>query len=359
MKLGLLVTDHAYSDALTNEKIVLCGPAYPPPYGGIRVHLKRVADKLEHQGNRVYHHDTLQEYRYRYFIVYLCKLAWRLLLLRPDRVYYHTLYLTNSAGELRLLVWLKRLLKYKLVVVDHHCLHLITRPASFRRTLNKFVPAIDQQVLIGNSTYQSYCDTNIDAAPLVSVERAFIPPLCSEDETTPSGFEQFCVQHTPIITVAITRLVFMDGRDLYGADTAIELVRELKKQFPTTGLICLIGGVDEPMYYTMLRSRIAAYGLDESIFLVHGVYSLWPILKKTDLLLRPTLADGASVSEDEAHFLGVAVVASDVCLRHPKTITYRSGSLDDCSIKVSEVFERGTKTPANVQRNLMHAQSTR
>lgn len=352
MKKNLLIHDHTYSDDIFNKKILMCGPPLPPPYGGISVHLQSVTNKFEQQGNTVYHQNTLVEYRYRWYSWYLLKLAYRMLSIRPDVVYYHTLSLPKSEVELKLLVRLKRLLGYQLITVDHDCLHLLKRPAKFRYALNKLMPFIDQQVLIGDSTYQSYSDAGIDAAGTVSVERAFVAP------TTPAGyvpvspvadcFDQFCATHSPLITLASTRLVFLDGRDLYGVDTALEVLKELKKEWPAVGLVCLVGTIDEPAYYATLCDRIVDYGLQDAVLMLNGVYQLWPILQKTDLLLRPTLCDGASVSEDEAHYLGIPVVASDVCLRHSKTITYSSGSVDDCRIKVSRVLEHGIKKQAQL-----------
>ena len=345
MKKNLLIQDHTYSDTIFNKKILMCGPPLPPPYGGISIHFQSVTHKFERQGSTVYHQNTLATYRYRWYSWYLLKLAYRVLSIRPDVVYYHTLSLPKSDYELKLFVRLKRFLGYKLITVDHDCLHLLKRPEKFRHALNKLVPFIDHQVLIGDSTYQSYCDAGITAARTVSVERAFVPPATPAGygpaTKVPDGFDQFRATHSPLITLASTRLVFLDGRDLYGVDTALEMLKGLKKELPSAGLVCLVGTIDEPDYYDTLCARIVEYGLQDSVLMLNGVYQLWPILQKTDLLLRPTLCDGASVSEDEAHYLGIPVVASDVCLRHSKTITYISGSVDDCRIKVSRVLEHG------------------
>lgn len=371
MKKNLLIQDHTYSDTIFNKKILMCGPPLPPPYGGISVHFQSITHKFERQGNTVYHQNTLATYRYRWYSWYLLQLAYRVLSIRPDVVYYHTLSLPKSDYELKLLVGLKRLFSYKLITVDHDCLHLLKRPAKFRHALNKLVPFIDQQVLIGDSTYQSYCDADIADAGIVSVERAFVAPSVTQNgalieqnkliynvptNLTPEGFDLFCKTHTPMITLASTRLVFLDGRDLYGVDTGLEVLKGLKKEFPSVGLVCLIGTIDEPDYYNALCARIADYGLQDSILMLTGTYQLWPILQKTDLLLRPTLCDGASVSEDEAHYLGIPVVASDVCLRHSKTITYTSGSVDDCRIKVSRVFEHEINKQSSLPKQINQAQ---
>ena len=360
MKKNLAIQDHAYSDTIFNKKILMCGPPLPPPYGGISVHFQSVKHKFEQQGNSVYLHNTLVNYRYRWYSRYLFKLACRLFSIRPDVVYYHTLSLPKSDYELKLLVLFKRLFGFRIVTVDHDCLHLLKRPAKFRHALNKLVPFIDQQVLIGDSTYQSYCDANIAAAGTVSVERAFVAPSSISGYVpvaeVPDGFDRFRATHSPLITLESTRLVFLDGRDLYGVDTALEVMKELKKELPSVGLVCLVGTIDEPDYYDTLCARIVEYGLQDSVLMLNGIYQLWPILHKTDLLLRPTLCDGASVSEDEAHYLGIPVVASDVCLRHSKTITYTSGSVDDCRIKVSRVFEHGINKQSSLPKQINQAQ---
>ncbi|MBS1986349.1 glycosyltransferase [Candidatus Dependentiae bacterium] len=340
MKKDLSIQNHSYSDGIVNKKILMCGPPMPPPYGGISVHFQTVKDKFERQGNRVFHHNTLATYRYRWYPFYLLAVAYRVLSVCPDIIYYHTLSLPKSDTELKLLIMMKRFLGYMLTTVDHDCLHLLKRPVRFRNSLNRLIPFIDQQVLIGDSTYQSYCDAAIDAAPAVSVERAFVPASYAAATVAPlpDRFAAFRATHSPLITLACTRLVFLDGRDLYGVDTGLEVLRKLRAEFPNAGLVCLVGTIDEPGYYRVLLSRIVEYGLQDAVCMINGVHQLWPLLQKTDLLLRPTLCDGASVSEDEAHHIGIPVVASDVCLRHNRTTTYRSGSIDDCSKQVSRVL---------------------
>lgn len=354
MKKGLSLQNHTYSDGVCNQKIFIAGPPLPPPYGGISVHLQSIKATFEHQGNQVYHCNTLVPYRFRWYVLYLALLACRLLWIRPDHVYYHTLSLPNSLWELKLFVRLKRLLKYKLITVDHDCLHMLKRCQQFKNSFNRLVACIDQQVLIGDSTYQSYCDAGIDAARDVRIERAFVPPQLhaqirpAQEFPLPDGFDLFRATHTPVILLACTRLALLDGRDLYGVDMGLEVIKQIKKEIPNTGLVCLVGCIDESDYYKTVCARIVAYGLEDTVLMINGVYRLWPILQQADLFLRPTLCDGASVGEDEAHYLGVPVVASDVCLRHSKTVTYKSGSVDDCSRQVSKVLKYDIKTQSQL-----------
>lgn len=56
---------HSYSDAINNKRVALLGP-YPPPLGGVSVHIKRVKQKLERQQNSVSLFSTNASYRYRW-----------------------------------------------------------------------------------------------------------------------------------------------------------------------------------------------------------------------------------------------------------------------------------------------------
>lgn len=58
--------EHTYWDNVTNKKIAILG-RYPPPLGGISIHIKRVIAKLRAQKNKVAFFETGQSLRFKFF----------------------------------------------------------------------------------------------------------------------------------------------------------------------------------------------------------------------------------------------------------------------------------------------------
>jgi len=183
------VHEHQYSDNITKQKIVLFG-LYPPPYGGVSVHMRRVADKLLGQQNKVFLFNTEQRSR-MLFPWYVMKIFFCLLAKRPHQVMYHSTYLKSSIAELVVLMILRYVFWYAVTIVDHDCRHLYTRSPFSKRWYAWVVKRKQCRVVcIGRSTYQSYIDAGIPLRDY-SIEHAFLPPsLTKSSGSLPAGNRQ-------------------------------------------------------------------------------------------------------------------------------------------------------------------------
>lgn len=334
---------HSYSDGISKKKIAVLGP-YPPPLGGISVHIQRVIKKYGDQHNCVKHFDTTVEYRYRFLLFYVMRLAVFIVCVRPDIVDYHTLYIRNSTLELWVLAFFKRILKYKIILIEHDCRHLYQRIDRFKKKLNVLFKSVDKHICIGDRTYKSYHDNRIILPAHTTIEAAFLPPDYSREtqilRTYPETLFIFIQQHNPLIIVNAFQLSFLEGKDLYGIDLCVTLMSNLKRIYPSIGLIVFLAQIGNECYLKRLRHMITVLELDTNIYIMHGQKELWPMLKRADLFVRPTLSDGASVSIVEALCLGVPVIASDVCIRPKGTDTFVSGDVADFTKKVEIALKR-------------------
>jgi glycosyltransferase involved in cell wall biosynthesis len=66
---------------------------------------------------------------------------------------------------------------------------------------------------------------------------------------------------------------------------------------------------------------------------------LWPLLRKINLLLRPTKSDGDALSIREALFFRIPVISSDVVPRPEGTIIYKLNSREDLLEKTIYLIE--------------------
>ncbi len=315
---------HSYTNGLCNKRIALLGPM-PPPLGGVSVHVERVIAKLKGD-NHVVHFDTCVEYRYRFCVLYLLRLFFFLFKYKPHQLHLHTLYLSNGLCELQWIMRIKRLLRFDVILIEHDCRYMYKQSEAWKQRLNHLMPQIKKQICIGNVTAQSCHDNGIVSAQSSSVESAFLPPDEGNEQALLNTYSKelfsFIDQHYPIVLANAFQLSLLDGNDLYGFDACLHAIRHVKEYYSNIGIIFVLGQIGDEHYYKELLNEIKEHGLEKQCCISIGQRPLWPLLKKIDLFLRPTLSDGASVSVEEALWVGKPVVASNVCYRPPGVVVY-------------------------------------
>lgn len=346
------IKNHAYWHDIYHSRIAILG-VFPPPFGGVSVHIKRVMDCFSLQNNMLLFWPTEQGRRFLPW--YLMRLWWRLIVYRPKYVYYHSTYLTTSIIELIALVMLQRIMKYKLSIVDHDCRHLYKRRAITKRWYQWIVKHAHSVVCIGMPTLQSYDDNNIRAANM-TVEDAFIPPIERHEQlivaTYPSSLTIFIKEHTPLLLLSAAHLMRIDNKDAYGVDFAVQLLTDIADEYPDAGLIIGLPQIGDIRYFQSLQQMMKTLKVAEQIYILHGNKEIWPLFERVDLFLRPTLTDGDSISVREALHFKVPVVASDVAQRPPLVHCFRAGNNHDAARVTKKILQEYVYGPYRERHNL-------
>jgi len=348
---------HEYSDNLRNYSIAILGPL-PPPNGGVSFHVQRVIIKLKKQNNRVHHFDSTQELRYRFLVIYILKLFWFMIRKKPDVVMYHTTYLRNALSELCFLVFLKKIINFKIILIEHDCRFVYQLSKKQKEQYQKILMYTHKQVCIGSRTLESFKANNL-LSQNYSTESAFLPPDISDSnrliQEYPSEIFRFIKKHKPIILANAFQLSLFNGKDLYGLDQLVDAFAMYAKNIPTAGLVLVLAQKGDAKLYDALLRQISRYTLQRNVYILLGNRTLWPLFNSADLFVRPTLSDGASVSVQEALYFNVPVIASDVCWRPPECMVYKTGDTDAlyCALKK----ELHAKT--QIKRNHLHSQPPR
>jgi glycosyltransferase involved in cell wall biosynthesis len=147
-------------------------------------------------------------------------------------------------------------------------------------------------------------------------------PISASTEVSPeSGLLAWIGQRRPLFS---TVLFF---RPEYGFDLLIAALARLRRLYPSLG--CLVMGSGEQRAEAGKRIREA--GLEESVLLLGDVHhdDCLALMSACDVFLRPTLADGDSISVREALSLGIPVVASRVGARPAGAILFRPGDVEE------------------------------
>lgn len=337
------IQEHSYSRGIVNKRIAILG-IYPPPFGGVAVHIQRVADQFVAQGNQVHIFKTERWLRRVLFPFYLITLLIWVLTRRPHYIYYHSSYLNFSIVELLMLSLVKPLLRCAITVVDHDCRHLYKRSARYKRWYNWLLHNKGYSlVCIGESTWKSYKENSIEPSSC-AVEQAFLPPSAATAhlvlQTYPSSLSIFMKDHTPLIALSAAHALLLQGKDVYGLDLSIDMLARIRGQYPDAGLIIGLPQVLNENYFERVQHRMRQKGVAEQIYILHGNKEFWPLLQKVDLFVRPTLSDGDSISIREALYFQVPVVASDVVQRPTGTYCFKTGDVAAFAVVVNKVLEQ-------------------
>lgn len=127
----------------------------------------------------------------------------------------------------------------------------------------------------------------------------------------------------------------------YHHERAIELTDKLRREVETELYLCLYGKSDHADYQAKLADMIAqrpyVHLKQEMDF-----FEFTHLLRSADVYLRPTTVDSYGIAVADAVMLGVPVVASDVCQRHPGAILFPTGDFAAFEAAVRQTLDQRT-----------------
>lgn len=322
-------------------KVLMIGPS-PPPLGGVSVFVKRYKHKLESTGHKVDVLDPCPLNKVKYCI--------RLFLI-PRKKY--DLISINVASFYVLTIIFLIGLAGKTQVIDHNWRQLEKWHRLRVRLFSYIVNRCGELVLVGPHLKSYYRGYGVKLPPdRVQVQNAFIhPPLEDEPEILKSYspvIHQFVESRSPLLIANASSITFYQGVDIYGLDMCVELVAALKKTNPNIGLLFALADISDLEYYQEINRRIDELGIRNNFHFMTGQKELWPLFKKTDLMVRPTCTDGYGSSVAEALAFGCAVVASDVCKRAKGTAIFANRKDEDFLSKCNEALSSLYQAPQEI-----------
>ncbi|MDF9507906.1 glycosyltransferase, partial [Bacillus cereus] len=70
-----------------------------------------------------------------------------------------------------------------------------------------------------------------------------------------------------------------------------------------------------------------------------GQKELWPLFKKSDIMIRPTYSDAYGISIEEAIYFNCRAIASNVCNRPEGTILFENRNINDLVFNIERCIE--------------------
>ena len=312
-------------------KIALIG-AYPPPYGGVSIHIQRLKNKLEKKNVECFVYSFSEN---NYENIKNVKS-----ITNPKKWILKYLFTSNediihshiSDWRLRIIISLMSLIGKKSIISIHgENLKTSLKGNYFKKMLIKISLKLSSAVVPVNTDIKDLC-LSIGVKPgKIEVISPFIPPSIKDNEIKeiPQKIWNFINNHSPIISANAYKITFFNNQDLYGLDLCVNLCADLKKDYPNIGFVFSLPDIGDYTYFNKIKSIIIEKNIEKNFIFITEPYQFYPILMKSDIFVRPTNTDGDSVSIREALYLGVPVIGSDVISRPEGTIIFRNRNIDD------------------------------
>jgi len=167
----------------------------------------------------------------------------------------------------------------------------------------------------------------------IRIKEAFIPPFTETEEALPFEIAKNINERGEnkiLICANAFRLTSFQNKELYGFDQCIEVARMAKMKGINILIIFVIANRNSKnILCRSLLSKIEIEKLENYIYIIFQSISFVELIKKCQIVLRPTLSDGDALTVREALYFNKKVIASDIVNRPQGTILYKSGdSLD-------------------------------
>ncbi len=315
-----------------NKKVLIFGPV-PPPAGGISIHIAR----LKHLIQNDFSIDFIDEssvIKQGYFsiksfnpFIYLKKIS------SAD-----ILFIQTGGSHLRKFHILIGKLFFKKIIVTVHGYSKVKKlpflliDSLFFQLCNKIIlvnPYIFKRLYLSRSK--------------CVFQHAFIPPIMLEEIDLPyyinDWFDLSKQKGNVILCANASRLNIFEKEDLYGLDMCIAVIKRLIENGYCVCFIYIVSSLDNGSEkYLKYQQLIIDLDLQNSFYLLSGIYSFVKVIENSDIVLRPTNADGDALTIREALFLGKSVIASDIVNRPHGTLLFKTRDHDDFYFKLSSLL---------------------
>jgi glycogen(starch) synthase len=319
-------------------RVLLIGD-YPPPYGGVAIHVQQVHRFLRSRGVEAKVLDIGKGGRPVPDVIpvqSLAKFGLRLagFLSAGWTVHVHTSGNNTKSWMLAAAASVPSSRSPRVITLHSGLLPDFLAASAARRTLARAALAgYSRVVAVSPAVKAALVDCGV-AEEKILVQPAFCASQVQPGPVT-AAVELARFKRRPLLAMA------HHPSPVYGRLTMFRALRMLADELPEVGLAVFGPGTRTAEFARDARETHAAPYLEDLGELDHA--EVLGLLSKSDAFIRPTTHDGDALSVREALALRVPCVASDVCARPEGTYLFHAGSPPDLASRVRQALIEGPK----------------
>jgi glycosyltransferase involved in cell wall biosynthesis len=319
-------------------KIAIIGP-YPPPYGGISVHIERILQYIPQ--NKVDFYNIVNRSNLTGKAFYGWRKYWYVFLfcLKPYKViHYH-----STSPKIRILLGLVGIFKPVVYLHAHgESLSDTLKGKGIKSRLTRFI--LRYVHLLASNSDLTKLLINYKPRSLKEID-AFLPPLINESET-----ERWLLKiKPPECRFTISMVGWFNlyrGEDLYGYDLMLEALNTLRKNHIDIGVLASVNGIIDIKSYHCFLERRKELELEKYLVLLEEEFKeIYPLYLYSDIFVRPTNTDGSAMSVKEALWFGCKVIASNAVPRPADVLLFKNRNSEDLAVKIMSLIEKNDFIP--------------
>ncbi|MGQ0505139.1 MAG: glycosyltransferase family 4 protein [Myxococcaceae bacterium] len=310
--------------------ILLIGD-YPPPHGGVAVHVKQLHRFLSDQGFKTRVLDIGKGQGRARDSVIPVKTLWQYgATLASYAVRGWLLHLHTSGNNLKSWAVVASVSGAlgrggKIVTLHSGLLPAFLRASPVHRAAARAALwGMDQIVAVSGAVRDALMELGVDAAK-VTVLPAFLASAVRPG-ALPSAYVK---RGAPLLSMA------HHPSPVYGREEMLRAMPAIRDAYPDAVLAVFGPGAVPDAEFVI---RLGELPHDQVLAL----------MRESDVFVRPTQADGDAISVREALAMGVPTVASDVAVRPEGAITYRAGDANALARSVIDAVKGGRRAVYSV-----------
>ncbi len=328
-------------DDAASAEVAIFGP-YPPPWGGMGVHVKRLAPLLGRAGVTWRIYNGLGQFADPPRIVNVARRPRRQAAASLLFCRHRVCYVVTTRTIVRFWAGLMGLRGRRVILrVGGTSLADSLRLGGFRERWMTRVALRRVWGVVAVNEEIARVSAEVRGSPRhIWVIPGFLRPPAEPDLPAGPATEAFLATHSPLL-LAMGRFTRLHDREVYGAADLTELLHRVRRKFPRAGVLFVLTqprDLDGPVWADLKR-RIEQLALAEHFRVQPAAGELVPLMRRADLLVRPTSTDGDANSVREALWVGLPVVASDCVPRPEGTVLHRTGDADDLAARTLSTLE--------------------
>ena len=317
--------------------IALVGPL-PPPFGGVSMSLQRFYLKsFKTIDMDIF--DTKVKYKNIFFrkVFFLLKLFYFFFKNKVYEIIHVQFY---SIKILFYLVLISKILNSKLILTVNNA-----RIGVYFSKLT-FFQSFLYRILLVNISHTVFVSNHAVSSKITNIlkKRTVIPSHFSPSNTEinnspyPLYLSNLIKKADFTIVGNAWKLKSINGEEIYGVPFTLKVIKRLLSEIDLN-IICIFVIPlieDKKLYYRILK-EIKASNLGDKFKIVRRPLNFIGLLNDCNILIRPTLTDGSSLSIFESLSIQKPVLASDSSPRLKDVIKFKTNDIEDCLVKLKDV----------------------